>query len=239
MSSEGSSAGDSLGEAASDAAVDSAGGDSGGGATDGPTGAEGDGKAEGGVVAPRDEPGSKGADEPIASVDDTREIVVTAEMALRVRDADEAADRIASLAVERGGFVESASLGLAPDAGDVAPEEPREPGTGRISIRGPAADLEEVMDAIGDDAEVLSSSISRDDVTATAVDLRARIASARTSVERLTDLMGKSGSVSDLIAAESALSERQAQLESYEQQLKHLDEQVALSTISITLTEEA
>jgi hypothetical protein len=69
------------------------------------------------------------------------------------------------------------------------------------------------------------------------VDLRARVDAARASVKRLTELMSKSGSVADLIAAESALSERQAQLESYEQQLKSLDEQVAMSSIRVQLTE--
>lgn len=225
-SSGGSSSGDAVGEIAPDAAVDSDGG------------ATTDSGGSGGAVAPRDEPGSKSADDPIAAVDDTREIIVTAEMTLRVDDAKDAADDIAALAVEHGGFVESASLGLDPDAGDIAPEQPRQAGSGWISIRVPAADLDEVMAALGKDAEVVRSSISRDDVTAAAVDLRARIDSARTSVERLTELMGKSGSVGDLIAAESALNERQAQLESYEQQLKQLDEQVAMSTISIQLTEQ-
>ncbi|MGW9626837.1 DUF4349 domain-containing protein [Microbacterium sp. NPDC055521] len=194
--------------------------------------------SSGGAVAPRDENGSKGADTPFATLDDTREIVVTAEMTLRVRDAEKAADDITALAAEHGGFVESASLGLDPSAGDIVPDEPREPGSGWISIRVPAADLNAVMAAAGEEADVLSSSISRDDVTSTAVDLRARVASARTSVERLTDLMSKSGSVADLIVAESALSERQAQLESYEQQLKTLEEQVTLSTLSIQLTEK-
>ncbi len=194
--------------------------------------------AGGGGVAPRDDPGSKGADLPFAHLDETREIIVTAEMTLRVRDAEKTADDIAALAVEHGGFVESASLGLDPDAGDTAPEQPREPGTGWISIRVPAADLDEVMATVGDDAEIVRSSISRDDVTAAAVDLRARIDAARASVQRLTELMGKSGSVGDLIEAESALSERQALLESYEQQLKRLDEQVALSTLTIQLTEQ-
>ncbi len=93
------------------------------------------------------------------------------------------------------------------------------------------------MRAVGDDGEVLQSSISRQDFTSTAVDLRARVEASRASVKRLTELMSKSGSVADLISAESALSERQAQLESYEQQLKGIDEQVAMSTVSIQLTE--
>lgn len=194
-------------------------------------------EASGGAVAPRDDSGGTGADLPFATLDDTREIIVTAEMSLRVSDVTRTASDIAALAAEHDGFVESASLGLDPSADGIAPEQPREAGTGWISIRIPAADVNEVMDALGADAEVLRSTISRDDVTSTAVDLRARIASARTSVERLTELMSRSGSVADLIAAESALSERQAQLESYEQQLETLDEQVALSTISIQLTE--
>lgn len=223
--------GDAVGGIAPNAAVDSAAGDA--------SGADAD--SAGGMVAPRDERGTKGADAPIAGIEDTREIITTAEMSLRVSDAEAAAEGIAALAAEHGGFVESASLGLDPTAGasehSSFPERPREPGTGWISIRVPAAELDAVMAAVGDDGEVLRSSISRDDVTATAVDLQARIDSARTSVERLTELMSKSGSVGDLIAAESALNERQAQLESYEQQLKHLDEQVALSTLSIQLSE--
>lgn len=217
------------GETAPDAAVD--------GSAGGSSSESADADSSGTAVAPRDERGSKGADAPLATVDDAREIIVFAEMTLRVQDAEDAADDITALAAEHGGFVESASLGLDLDDTSIAPEQPREPGTGWISIRVPADELEKVMAAVGEEGEVLRSSISRDDVTATAVDLRARIDSARTSVERLTELMGGSGSVADLIAAEAALSERQAQLESYEQQLKHLDEQVALSTISIQLTE--
>ena len=60
---------------------------------------------------------------------------------------------------------------------------------------------------------------------------------AQASVDRLTELMAQAGSLSDLIAAESALAERQATLESYQQQLKYYDEQVAYSTLTVTLTE--
>ncbi|WP_336645365.1 DUF4349 domain-containing protein [Microbacterium sp. USHLN186] len=201
-------------------------------------GADSGDSTSGGMVAPRDDPGAKGADAPIGSVDDAREIITTAQTSLRVKSVARAADAITTLAAEHGGYVESSSLGLDPDAGDIAPEEPRRAGEGRIGIRIPAADLEKVLTALADEGEILRSSISRDDVTATAVDLRARIDAARTSVKRLTELMGKAGSVGDLLSAESALSERQAQLESYEQQLKSLDEQVSMSAIQIELTEQ-
>lgn len=167
-----------------------------------------------------------------------RDIITTAQMTLRVSDVPKAAAALTDLAAEQGGYVESTDIGLVPGAPVDSTREPTpDRGEGWISIRIPAATLTAAMKAAGAEGEVLGSSISRQDVTSTAVDLRARVDASRASVQRLTELMSKSGSVADLIAAESALSERQAQLENYEQQLKGIDEQVAMSSIRIQLTE--
>jgi len=167
-----------------------------------------------------------------------RDIITTAQLTLRVDDVAKATDGIADLAAEQGGYVESTDIGLAPGAPIDSTTEPSpDRGEGWISIRIPAAKLTDAMKAAGAEGQVLGSSISRQDVTSTAVDLRARVDASKASVQRLTELMAKSGSVADLIAAESALSERQAQLESYQQQLKSIDEQVAMSSIRVELTE--
>lgn len=172
------------------------------------------------------------------AADAGRDIITTAQMTLRVADVAKAAGAITELAAEQGGYVESTDIGLAPGAPIDSTTMPApDRGEGWISIRIPASKLTDAMKAAEGEGQVLGSSISRQDVTSTAVDLRARVDAARASVKRLTELMSKSGSVADLIAAESALSERQAQLESYEQQLKSLDEQVAMSSIRIQLTE--
>src|SRR5690606_7492538 len=83
--------------------------------------------------------------------------------------------------------------------------------------------------------EVTATNISRQDVTEQTVDLQARIDAAQASVDRLTELMTQAQNVGDLIAAESALAERQATLESYQQQLEMLDDQVAMSTLPVTV----
>lgn len=180
------------------------------------------------------------AGSPEAAASD-RDIITTARMTLRVVDVPKAAAALTALAEEHGGYVESASLGQGADVpvDDLTPAPAPPEGSGWISLRIPAADLSEVMKAIDGEGQVLRSSISRQDVTTTAVDLRARVDASRASVERLTELMSRSGSVKDLIAAESALSERQSQLESYQQQLKSLDEQVSLSTVHVELTKRA
>lgn len=172
------------------------------------------------------------------AADPGRDIITTAQLTLRVGDVSRAAAAIGDLATEQGGYIESTDIGLTPGApADSTMMPPPDRGEGWISIRIPAAKLTDAMKAAEAVGQVLGSSISRQDVTSTAVDLRARVEASRASVQRLTELMAKSGSVKDLIAAESALSERQAQLESYEQQLKSIDEQVAMSSISVQLTE--
>ncbi|MGO3319215.1 MAG: DUF4349 domain-containing protein, partial [Microbacterium gubbeenense] len=112
-------------------------------------------------------------------------------------------------------------------------------GYGWISIRVPSADLTDVIDGLSDTGEVVSSSLSKQDVTSTAIDLRAQVESLSASVARLTELMSQSGSVSELIEAEVALTDRQAQLESYEQQLAALEDQVAMSSLQVQLSPEA
>lgn len=163
-----------------------------------------------------------------------REIITTAEVSLRVPVIQDAVDEVSSLAEQNGGYVESANVRNTSGEGG---HERSSMAGGTITVRIPVEKLTGVMAALGDGNDVLRSSVSREDVTGQAVDLRARVDALSASVARLTELMAKSGSVGDLIQAETALSERQAELESYQQQLKQLDDQVAMSTLTVALTE--
>ncbi|MEW2460750.1 DUF4349 domain-containing protein [Microbacterium sp. K41] len=171
-----------------------------------------------------------------ATADAGRDIIATAQATVQVKSIPDAADAIAALAEEHGGYVESTEVGKALAADDTRAPAPADSAYGWISIRVPSTDLTAVIAALGDTGEVLSSSTSKQDVTSTAIDLRARVDSTRASVERLTQLIAQSGSVSELIEAEVALTDRQAQLESYEQQLAALDDQVAMSSLQVQLT---
>lgn len=168
-----------------------------------------------------------------------REIIANALATLRVQDVSVAVDEITALAEKNEGYVESTDISAEPT--DADPSMPAQPGSGYgwISIRVPSADLTDVIDALGDTGVVVSSTISMQDVTSTAIDLRARVDATRSSVQRLTELMSQSGSVADLIEAEVALTDRQAQLESYEQQLAAVEDQVAMSSLQVQLTPKA
>lgn len=168
-----------------------------------------------------------------------REIIATANATVEVKDIADAADTIGALAESRGGYVESTEIGRSVAVDDTSAPVPTDSGYGWISIRVPSADLPAVIDELAESGEVLSSSISQQDVTSTAIDLRARIDATRASVQRLSELMSQTGTVAELIEAEVALTERQGQLESYEQQLASLEDQVAMSSLTVQLTRTA
>ncbi|MFD4957262.1 DUF4349 domain-containing protein [Microbacterium sp. NPDC058389] len=219
-----------------------------------------DGGAENGAAdtAPESSAGSMVADESAgAGATDTatvgRDIVTTASATVTVDDVDAAVRSVADTAALHGGYVESMSIG---SDGTVSPVDPAQSGMtdgvvapdvmpypaptdgAWITVRVPADQLTAVRGSLDDLGTVTASNVDRQDVTAQTVDLEARIDAAQASVDRLEALMAQAASVADLLAAESALSERQALLESYQQQLKMLDDQVAMSTLSVTLTPE-
>ncbi len=180
-----------------------------------------------------------------------REIVTTATATVEARDVRAAIERISTAATARKGYVEAMSIGTvgatattgtgstapSPDAPSdgILPASPTGDG-GWVTVRVPAASLPAVISDLAGAGTVHASAIDRVDVTAQAVDLRARIDALDASVSRLTQLMAKAGSVADLLSAESALSSRQADLESYQQQLKALESEVAMSTLTVTVT---
>jgi len=166
----------------------------------------------------------------------TRDIVATGSSTVEVDDIAAAIDAIGSAAAGAGGYVESSQLGGAIGA---VPYEGSATGnaasSGWITVRVPAAALTSTMDGLRQVGVITATTVNRSDVTEQTVDLRARVAAGEASVARLTELMAKAGSVSDLITAESALAERQAQLDSDRQVLQSVESQVAMSSLSVQL----
>jgi Flp pilus assembly protein TadB len=73
------------------------------------------------------------------------------------------------------------------------------------------------------------------DVTGQTQDLDARITALRTTIQRMLELEARATDTSDLISLETAIGDRQGELESLEAQQRDLADQVAMSTIALTL----
>ncbi|MFS0867254.1 DUF4349 domain-containing protein [Microbacterium sp. 179-B 1A2 NHS] len=176
------------------------------------------------------------------SAEEAREVIAIATVTLETTDAAGAADDVAASAADLGGYVDSMSLQRSgTDAAASSPADPGVPGPDGawITVRVPADRLAAAIDGLAEIGEVRSSEIRRDDVTTQAVDLRARVAALEKSVTRLLDLIADADSTAALLTAEDALSERQAELDSLRGQLTLLEDQVSLSSLTVSLIEPA
>jgi hypothetical protein len=175
------------------------------------------------VPSSPDDPGSTPTD------DTDRQVVTTATASLAVKDPAQGAQRISELVEAAGGRVD---------------ERTEQAGSGKDGVQGASADLVVRVPAdaltglladLEDVGDVANVSVSRSDVTATAVDLDARISALQTSVARLQALMDQAATTEALLEAEKALSERQETLESLQSQRALLADQVELSTLRVHL----
>ena len=83
--------------------------------------------------------------------------------------------------------------------------------------------------------DVESVNLTKKDVTGAAQDLDARIHAMELSVDRMTNLLATATTHDDIIAAENALTEREAALEQLRSQRAAIAEQVSLSTIHVAI----
>ncbi|MPZ27975.1 MAG: DUF4349 domain-containing protein [Micromonosporaceae bacterium] len=197
---------------------DAGGGDAGGQA---PGAAERDA----GAAAPEDpeQPDDGGAAG--GALVDTRSIIYTGTITVRVTDVDDAAGAATELAQRHGGFV----------GGDRRSAAGAEDGQATLVLRIPSSDFTAAVDELGALGEEESRELSTEDVTEEVVDLETRIATAEASVERTRTLLERAESIDDIVAVEAELSEREAALASLQARQRRLADLTTLSTITVTL----
>lgn len=125
--------------------------------------------------------------------------------------------------------------------GTVADEQTESDDRGRITdstltLRVPTERFDAAMNALGGIGEVEQQSRTSEDVTTQVIDNRARVRAAERSIRSIERLLGRATRLSDIIAIESDLARRQADLDSLEQQEAYLSDQTSLSTIAVYLS---
>ncbi|WP_146192415.1 DUF4349 domain-containing protein [Cellulomonas sp. WB94] len=156
-----------------------------------------------------------------------RQVITTGTAQLTVDDPRKAASAVVALVEGLGGRVDARQEQSAAEGRDAYAQ---------LTVRIPSDDLTSTLTKLEDIGHVDRVNLSAQDVTGTAEDLDARIRALKLSVARMEELLSRATSNADLIAAENALTERQSNLESLQSQRARLAEQVALSTLDITLS---
>lgn len=156
-----------------------------------------------------------------------RAIVKSASVELSVESVQTSTSAAAEIAQDLGGTVDSQTLSNDGRSSEYAD----------LTLRVPAAKLDDAITALGKLGEVRSEHISSMDVTESYVDLEARVQALSASITRLTALMDGAATTSDLIEAESALAQRQQELDGLNAQLVSLKGQVEMANVWVSLRE--
>ena len=156
-------------------------------------------------------------------------IIRNASLSVIVRDYDTGRAELERIARDVNGFVGSLA---ASGARGAAPSL-------RATLRVPAARLDETLAALKRLGSVQHERQSSDDVTQQSTDLDARLANARASETRLSDILkNRTGRLSDVLEVERELARVRGEIEQMEAQRKNMNGRIAYATAEIEMITE-
>lgn len=150
-------------------------------------------------------------------------LIRTAQLTVAVRDVAAAADRAGAIAEAAGGSVDADHRTSGPSA------------TATVTLRVPPAVDDRVLSSLAQLGHEDSRQLSTQDVSTDVADVASRVGSAEQTIAALRVLYARAQKVSDVIAIETQLAQREADLESLQARQRALSEQVAMATITLTL----
>lgn len=153
-------------------------------------------------------------------------VVITGRISIVTDDPIAAAAEATDIVTDAGGHV-SARTERAAEAGSDASAE--------RTLRIPADALEDVRAGLAELGSVQDTLMESVEVTGVQRDLDARITTLRTSIARYNEWLGAASETADLIELESAIADRQTELEGLESQARSLADQVDMTTVTLAL----
>lgn len=187
--------------------------------------------AGGGALAPANADGSSldyvGSTRNAKSVDpQTKAVISKGQVSLEADDLDKARFELQKLLDTWNGSITNEESS-ADDEGRTDRQ--------RLQIRVPSDRFGTAMDGISKLGKLVDRSRTSEDVTTQVIDNNARVRSQKLSLARVQALLAKAKDLNQIIAIEEQLSQRQAELDSLEQQQKYLADQTADATINVYL----
>jgi len=155
---------------------------------------------------------------------DGPKIIRKAQLDLMVANCAEALKKIEVLAAAESGFVESSTL---------------EGNSARITLRVPSGRLDGVRGKLKEIAvRVEVDSVAASDVSKQYVDRDSRLRNLRAEEQQFLDIMKKSHTVPDVLAVTKELAQVRSEIEQAEADFRHLNEQIDMAEIDVTLAAE-
>lgn len=171
-------------------------------------------------------------------------IIRTASIYLTVTSVETAAAAVRGVAAGLGGQVASETVNAtdqAPSAdpalgGKAIPTTRRIGNYGQLVLAIPSERLDAALDQLSKLGTVVQRATASEDVTAAYIDTESRIATKKTSIDRVRALMTQTQNLSQIVELESQLAQREAELESLQAQLANMTKRVAMSMVTVTVS---
>ena len=153
-------------------------------------------------------------------------LILRANVEAEATDFEATDGAIQQLTAQAGGYIESSAVG-----GSVGYR------WANYTLRVPQEKFEAFLSQIGDTCHVTYTNRETTDVTEQYYDTEVRLATQATKQERLLALLEKAEKMEDIIALEGALADVNYEIETLTGSLRHYDNLVGFSTISLNLNE--
>jgi hypothetical protein len=163
----------------------------------------------------------------LASAD--RDLIVTANIAMKSDDPWQTADGAKAIARRFGGSIVGLSESINNDRR-----------TANLTMRVPSASFDDAINALKSlDGTVIQSSVDAKDVTDQLVDIDARLVALRAEETRYLQLFTSAKTVDEMLKVQMALSQLRQQIEQLAAAQKSTKDRVAFSTISLSVASTA
>lgn len=160
-----------------------------------------------------------------------RKWIITVNMYAETEDLDALMEALNGKISTLGGYVEDQ------DSHNGSMYSSRRYRSASLTIRVPAERVDEFTAEMSGIANVVSTSLSREDITLRYVSTESRVKALQTEEARLLELMEQAETMADLLEIESRLTDVRYELENRASQLRLYDNQVDYATIYLSIDE--
>jgi len=161
---------------------------------------------------------------------DNRKVVRTGAIQLVVGDYASARAKLDALLAATGGYVDSTQVSHS--QGSVS--------NATIVVRLPSDTFGSILPKLRELGEITGETTNAADITAQYVDISARLASSKALEKRLLELAtARDGGIEAVLAVERELARVRGEIESYEGTMRQWNDQIAMSTLTLTLSTRA
>ncbi len=171
-----------------------------------------------------------GLSQSVQSVETERKVIKQGSLSLIVKKAEEAAEKIQSIASGFGGFTDDVDIYNVSEISKA----------GTVTIRVPADKFDEAMKKIKELAiKIDREEITAADITAEFADLEAWLKNLKAEEQQYVKILAKADTIEDILNVTQYLSSARGDIERLQAKINYLSAQVEMSTMTVSLTEEA